>query len=220
MSEQLIQRPEASLDSIVLSASASELGGGAAAIILSILGLVHCAPTDMAAVSAMALGAAFALNGGLLGAERSRVMARTHPTTLEAAGFMSGVSVEAVAGVAALVLGILTLLRIDAGALMPVAALVLGIGMVFSSGALARLNSAALGKPEKPAVERVTYSVAAFAIASHILVGVGGIVLSILALIGFTPLLLSLVALVGLGSASMVTGASMTSRMLGTSSAA
>jgi hypothetical protein len=69
-------------------------------------------------------------------------------------------------------------------------------------------------------VERTTYGAVAFAIGSHILVGVGAIVLAILALTGFAPLLLSLVALLAVGSASMLSGAFVTRRMLGISSAA
>ncbi len=218
MMEESLQLRTGSSDNILMGASTSGLAGGAAAIVLSILGLVHFAPTTMAAVSAIALGAAFALNGGLLATERSRVMARAHPTTLEVVEFAGGVSVEAVAGIAAIVLGILTLLHIEAAALLPIGVLVLGIGIIFSSGALARLNSAA--QSHKPMFERLTYSAVAFAIAFHVLVGIGAIVLAILGLIGYAPLLLSLIGFLGLGAAVMLSGASMTSRMLGATTVA
>lgn len=216
MSEQSIQQhADAPDDDVLMGASSSEILGGGAAVVLSILGLVHIDPITMAAVSAIALGAAFALNGGLLAAVRSRVMARAQPSTLEVVEFAGGVSVEAVTGIAAVVLGILTLLNVDAVALLPVAALVLGVGIIFSSGALARLNAAA--RSQKPTVERVTYSAVAFATAFHVLVGIGAGVLAILALIGYAPLVLSLVAFLGLGAASMLSGATMTGRLLGAS---
>ena len=214
MSEKAIQPHERSFDHILMSASALDLLGGTAGVILAILGLVHYAPTDMAAVSCIALGAALALNGGLLATERSRVMARAHATTLEAAQFTGGVSLEAAAGLAAVVLGILTLLKIDATALMPVAALVLGVGTIFSSGVLARVNSAASAKAEDASADRSASGEAAFPIAFHVLVGLSAIVLSILALIGFVPLLLSLVAFLAIGVALILSGASVTNRML------
>lgn len=62
---------------------------------------------------------------------------------------------------------------------------------------------------------RVTHGAVVFAAAFQILVGLGAIVLAVLALIGFTPLVLSLVALLALGSASVLSGASVATRMLG-----
>jgi hypothetical protein len=215
MLEQLTNLRETYFDSMVISAASSEIVGGAAAVILAILGLAGYGATEMVAAGFIGLGAAFALNGGLLAAERSRVLAQAQSSSLDAAQFSSGVSVEAVAGIAAIVLAILTLLKIDASVLMPVAALVSAIGMIFTSGTLAQLNWALVSRSERATTERVTHSAVVFAAAFHFLVGVGAIVLAVLALIGFTPLVLSLVALLALGSASVLSGASVASRMVG-----
>lgn len=195
-------------ESTVLVSFTAALVGGIAAVALSIIGLANYAPPVMAAVGALVLGTAFALNGGLLAVEHSRMRAQSHPTRGEAAEYVGGVSVETVTGVAAIVLSILALLKIDIAALIPVAALVLAIGTIFGSGVLAWLNGVSVSQPVETNAERVTYGILAFATGIQVLSGVGAVVLSILALIGYSPLALSLVALLALGAAQVLSGAS------------
>ena len=213
-------RRERAFERIVVGTSISELVGGAAAVILSILGLGHDVPTDMAAGTAIVLGAAFAFGGGLLAVKRERVLPRVASSGRAIAQLNGGVGVEALAGIAAIVLGVLTLLNVAAAVLMPVSALVLVLGMLFGGGVLARLKSAALAPSADQGTAGTSGSALPFATILLLLVGLGAVVLAILALIGFAPVVLSLVALLALGFASMLTGASVTSRMLELSKAA
>lgn len=220
MSEELMSKNllhQGALSESVASASfAAVLAGGIAAIVLSIIGLSHYAPILMAAIATLALGTAFALNGGLLAlgwAHRTQSHARG-----ETAEYLGGLSAEAVTGVAAIVLAILALLNVDAAALLPVATLVLGIGAIFGSGMLAWLNSAnrttSTRFGERTDQAQPASAVLAFAAVVEVLAGLGAIALSILALIGFLPLELSLVALLALGVANVLCGASVAGRNL------
>jgi hypothetical protein len=63
---------------------------------------------------------------------------------------------------------------------------------------------------------QAAHSAVTLATALHVLVGVGAIVVAILALIGFIPVVLSLISLLALGAASVLSGVSVASRIAGT----
>jgi hypothetical protein len=217
MSEALSRPREHIVETVVLGASASELIGGAGAVVLAIIGLAHYAPLATAAICPIALGIAFALNGGLLAGERKRIRGASHMSQMEAFQFTGGVSIEAICGVAAIVLGMISLIDVGASVLIPIAALVLGVGMMFDSAALARFNAAIVERADRPLMEGMVHGALALSIAAYILVGVGAIVLGILGLLGYSPLELSLIGFLALGSATLLSGAALTGRALSTS---
>jgi hypothetical protein len=197
------------VDGVVLGASASALAGGIAAVVLALIGLAHYAPHLMAAISAIVLGGAFALNGGMLAGESPRMAGLTNH--VEAFQFGGGVSAEGLAGIAAVVLGILALLEIDAPTLIPVATIVLGAGTIFGTGAVARFDD---GRRTGSLSDGLIHGALAFSMALQILAGVGAIVLGILGLLDYDPMVLSLVAFAALGATALLSGASVTSRVL------
>ncbi|HEY5312596.1 MAG TPA: hypothetical protein VIK18_08750, partial [Pirellulales bacterium] len=95
------------------------------------------------------------------------------------------VSAEFTAGLAGIVLGILAILGIEPAILIPVAVLVFGAGLLLSSGSTMNFGS----------------ETALTGSGSHVLCGIAGIVLGIIALISTAALTLSLVALLALGCA-------------------
>lgn len=109
-----------------------------------------------------------------------------------------GSSAEFAAGTAGIVLGILAILGIVPLILMPVAVLVFSAGLLLMAGSSAHFGS------EGTLV----------ASGSHVLGGIAGVVLGIIALTGHMPLTLSLVALLTLGATVSLGHGSFTSRFV------
>lgn len=216
MTATVIGRSEKQLERVVLSGSTTELLGGAATAILALIGLAGTVPTNMAAVASIALGAAFIFSSGMLGAEYRKVMSHTSNTPWSAAEYGGGLGVQAVAGIAAVMLGILALLAVDPAVLLSTSAIVLGAGMLFGSGAVARIAAV---RPEReeaadPVSGRITRQLAVGASGGQSLIGFGAVLLGILGLLDYVPVLLVLTSLLGLGLVSLVSGSAMAGRVL------
>jgi hypothetical protein len=185
------------------SGSLTEAFGGAAAVVLSILGLVHVAPLWLASIATIAVGVAFLVAGSAVAARFSRLLSGKEPrVTREAIG--EEVAMESLCGAAGVVLGILSLLGAGATTLLPVAAIVFGGGLLLESGTASRLHGA--GPWEHAAAGGIA--------GPEILIALSGIVLGILGLASFHPLVLSLVAMLSYGFAMLLSGTSLAARML------
>jgi hypothetical protein len=121
----------------------------------------------------------------------------------------SGSMIEATAGFAAIVLCILSLVNILPMYLVPIAALIIGIGLLFEGGAVAfrywRL-------PAEISAGRWASMELAGGMIAEFVAGITGAVLGLLAILGFIPLLLSTVAVLVFGGA-LVLGSGLTSRL-------
>jgi len=197
---------------VVEGGSGIEALGGIAAVVLAILGLVHVGSGYMLAIAAIVLGGSMLFQGGMVAAEYGQILSEVEGNPH--GEFGGGLGAEALAGVAAIVLGILALLNVAAPILMAVAAIVLGVGLVLSSGLLMRLNSVKIDVAAgSPSAKHAAHAAVSTASATQVLVGVAAAVLGILALIGINPLTLTLVAMLGLGVSLLLSGASMLGRM-------
>jgi hypothetical protein len=198
---------------MVESGSTIETIGGIAAVVLAVVGLANIESTYMVAIAAIVLGAALLFQGGLVAAEYSEILSRFEGGPY--AEFGGGLGAEALSGVTAIVLGILALFDIGAQNLMAVAAIVLGAGLVLSSGVVMRLNSVKIdilkGSGEAKHAAQGAVSAASYA---QILVGLAAVILGVLALVGMSPMTLSLVAMLGVGASILLSGGSMFGRML------
>jgi hypothetical protein len=192
--------------------STTEAVGGAAAIILAILGLIGVLPTLLASIAAIAIGVGLVMAGGAIAARYEKVLSapESSATRREIAG---GMGMEALAGIAALVLGILALLGLSTGTMLAIAAIAAGAGLLMASGSMARLESLVrweTARDDTPKTHDTVYASA----GSEVLIGTGAIVLGILALTGMDPLTLVLVALLSIGAALLVSGSTVTGRFL------
>ncbi len=183
--------------------SITEALGGAAVIVLAILGLVRIDPPTLASIATIVLGAAFLAEGGTLAARFMRVARSEH---WETAG--SDVAMESMCGAAGIVLGILALLGIQTAVLVPAALIVFGAGMLSASGTAWRMGSAGTSTASAMHHVQETFDFT----GSELLIGFAGIVLGILALAGYTPITLSLVALLTLGFGVLLGGSWMATR--------
>lgn len=195
-----------------IAGSSIEAVGGAAAVVLAILGLVHVAPDFMLPISAIVIGVALLTQASLFAAGASVFIAREGMGRREKLEFEGGFGAEALAGCAAIVLGILSLAGSHEAVLMAVAAIVLGAGLVLESGATSRVNVLDDAR-ENPAAHRAARRTVAGTEGAQVLVGVAAIVLGILALIGFVPIVLNLVALLAIGVSVLLSGGAVGGKM-------
>jgi len=202
----------------VAGGSMVEAVGGAAAVVLAVLGLLDILATLLAAVAVIAIGMALVMGGGTLAARFSRLLtsweARFAPAVVSET-VAGGMSVETLFGAAGVALGILALLGTAPMTLIPIAVIVFGAALLMASGATERLNELIVRRGAEPRkAERWARDAVSAASGSEVLVGLGGIVLGILAIAGYSPLTLSLVALLGFGVSILLTGTSVANRML------
>lgn len=198
----------------VESGSTIEAVGGAAAVVLAIVGLADIAPVSMMAIAAIVLGGALFLQGGLVAAEYNEILSKFEGGPY--AEFGGGLGAEALAGISGVVLGILALFGLDAQTLMAVAAIVLGGGLVLSSGVASRLNSVKIdisrGSVEAKAAAHEAVTGASL---TQIFIGVGAMILGVLALLSISPGVLTLVAMLGVGVSTLLSGGALIGRMWG-----
>jgi hypothetical protein len=184
---------------VAIGGSATEAFAGVGAIVLSILGLAGVLPVSFAAIAALALGAAILLEGGSIGArlfERSSVPGETAETS-------GGMSAEALAGLAVIVLGILALVGMAPVTLLAVSSIVLGAGLL--GGAVAQMGF----YRTSTAREAMTN-----ASGGHVLVGIAAIVLGIFALVGADPITYVLVSMLAVGTSVLFSGAAFGGRLI------
>jgi hypothetical protein len=183
--------------------SIAEALGGVAAVVLAILALVGIAPTLLAAIATIVLGAAFFCEGGTIAAGYRRVLSGFE-NRIDMSG---GMTVEFLAGLTGIVLGILAFFTNFTGALLGSAVIVFGAAMLLSSRTISRLAwSSARPADGQSSWQQVAGEAASASAGSQVMIGLGAIVLGILALAGLTSAVLINVALLSLGFGVMMVG--------------
>ena len=183
-----------------------------AAVVLSIVGLAGGTPGYMLTIAIIALGASFLFEGAAVAARYSTLLSETHEHQHAEVG--SGIAAEAVAGVAGIALGILALLGISPLTLAAIAVIVFGGAMLLGGGAHARLNALRPAYAAGDVTQRVAQEAVFVTSGGQILIGIGAIVLGILALLGMSPLMLALIATLGIGGSMLLSGTAIGTRML------
>jgi hypothetical protein len=113
----------------------------------------------------------------------------------------SGSTVEAVGGLAAIVLAILGLVGVAPHYMLTIATIALGAGLLFEGGAIAAEYSRLLAET---GAGRLTRSELRAGLSAESLAGIAGIVLGILALIGIAPETLMAIAAIVLGAGTLM----------------
>lgn len=199
---------------IVESGSTIDAIGGVTVVVLAIVGLAGIGPSYMLSIAAIVLGGSLLFQGGLMTAEYSEILSSLKGgSSLE---FGGGIGAEGLAGISAVILGVLALFGLNPAILMSVAAIVLGGGLVLSSGVALRFNSVKIdlaeGTSEAKTVAREALSAASL---TQVFVGMGAAILGILAVIGINPMVLSLVAMLAVGASTVLTGGALFNRIWG-----
>ncbi|HEX4083501.1 MAG TPA: hypothetical protein VHY22_01215 [Chthoniobacteraceae bacterium] len=186
---------------------------GVGAIVLAILGLAGVLPIYMTAIATIVAGGALLFSSGAIVSRMEYL--RSHASSRSKfAELGGGISAEFLGGAGGIILGVLALIGIVPAVLLPVAAIVFGGSLLIGTASTNRLNNyAAFSDAEHSDAERWSREAVASAAGAQTLVGLGVITLGILALVHFSWMTLTLVALICVGGSTLLTGASLTSRM-------
>ena len=170
--------------------SVTEGIGALSTIVLAILGLAGVFTNIVASIATIVIGAVFLAES---------MLARTAISTSEGAraGIGGGMTAGFFAGIAGIVLGILSFFRPDPGVFVAVALLAYGAALLLSGGTLARLSWLLSNPAEAEAAG-----------SGGVLMGLAVTVLGILAVIGLVPMTLALVGLLCLGAGAFFSGPS------------
>lgn len=191
--------------------SIAEAALAAVVVVLAILGLAGVLSSWMTQIGVIVVGLALMLHGAALSAHYIAA-SRTLEGREASAG--SGVSAEFVAGLGAVVLGVLALAGVSPEVMVPVAVVLLGGGLLFGGGLVAGAQEVESGRYWASRRAHRTGQAALGAGTAESLVGAGALVLGILSLVGVQGAeVLPLVALLGLGVGLLLSGTSLAGRL-------
>lgn len=193
----------------------TEAFGGAAAVVLSILGLAGVEAFYMVAISTIAVGAALLVEGAVLMAKQAEMASEYGASLPEKVEVGGGVTAEFLGGGAGIVLGILALVHVFPMTLISVAALVYGATLLLGAGLTAQIRNFEL-RPmtEHPVLRETGREATVAASGAQALVALAAVVLGILALVQIAPQTLTLVAMLVIGASILLSGSAMTTWML------
>lgn len=199
---------------VIAGGSFAEMAGGIGAVILAIVGLAGVLPHLLAAIAAISIGAAILFEGLAVSMEYNKLLHNLADNEVHTAELTGGMSAEFFAGTAGVILGILAILNVASVTLLSVSAIVLGIGVAFSSGTKARLNALRIERVEGKLFQRVARDAVVTAIGADVLVGLTAAILGILAILGLAPIVLTMVAMLIMGAGTLIGGSAIGSRMI------
>jgi hypothetical protein len=196
--------------------STAEALCGLGAVVLAILGLIGLLPFALAAIGTIVIGAGLWIQGAAIAARFNELRRSAYaggPTYLQ--GTRGGLTIEMLGGIACIALGILALLGIGTGLLLAIAAIVFGGTLLLGANVTSRLGELEAWQAGVDVHAReVEREAARGAAGSQVLVGLGAVVLGILALVGIGPgLALILIAILAVGGSMLLSGATIGTRM-------
>jgi hypothetical protein len=192
--------PEALLNKAA-GRSTVETIGAIAAVVLAVIGLAGLFSNVLASIAMIVLGAAILIEGWAIGSSY-RQFSSASAIPGQDLGLNSALTAEFLGGIAGIVLGILALFRAVPDTLLAVALLVYGATLLLSSlwasQAYWRSSSVTQGSTQYWAAGAVP------AQSGQLLVGLGAVVLGILAVIGLAPMTLILVGVLSLAAVMLL----------------
>ena len=170
--------------------SITEAIGALGAVVLAVIGLAGLVPNLMASVATIIVGAAILLEG----------IAYTQLPSGSRWVQSRGFSAELLGGLAGIVLGILALFGTYPETLLAVALIVFGAALLLSTIEFSQRQRFASLQTGEVVQETQTFT---FVSGGQLMLGLGAVVLGILAVIGLSPMTLILVGVLGLGFSAL-----------------
>lgn len=194
----------------------TEGAAGIGVIVLAILALANISPGALAAIATIVIGVGLLIEAANTGIEYSRAVSRAQAgAAMQSAELGADVSVELMAGVAGIVLGVLALL--GAGSMMnllPAALIVFGGALLLAGFSATTIST--ITNMESAGGRTVAWqSELAPARGVQILVGVAAVVLGILSFVVTAGPTLVMVGLLIVGAALLATSANFTRAFVG-----
>jgi hypothetical protein len=179
------------------------------ASVLAIIGLSFVAPEYMSPVAGIVLGLAFLVLAGIDTAWARMFQFAGQESHQDRQAFSVGVAAVSIAGLAGIILSILNLMFQAGARFGAVAVVVLGVGLLWHSNLMLRVSRSyheaeghRLGGP-------LSVNALSLAPIRDFLLGVGGVILGILAILNIAPMVLGLVALLTMGAGITFTTSTM-----------
>jgi hypothetical protein len=197
-------RREAITRGVTVGGSTAEALLGITAVVLCIFALSGLLVRPLTVIAVIAASAALLSESASLAAS-SRGQSDTRRAVV-----LGGVSADSVAGIAGITLGVLALLGVRPLILLPVAALALGAGLLFSgaTSVVELIRGTVAARDERAFVENPISSLASI----HMIVGAGALVLGVLGVVRGDPILLTLIATLSIGAALLLSGTALSTR--------
>jgi hypothetical protein len=204
-------------EAVLMGGSLAETIAGIGAAVLAILGLVGILSEALLAVAVIAIGSAFVLESRSIASRFNVLMREMQRTGFETGEMTIGMTTEFVGGIAGITLGVLSLLGLVPNVLLPVAAVVFGVTLLFGVSAQSKLNEIEMEcNTTHEMVRKVGREALSVASDVRVLLGIGVVTLGILSLVGIVaPVILTLVAMLVVGGAMLFSGAAVSARILG-----
>jgi hypothetical protein len=194
------------------------IGGGiiaVAGVVLAIIGLAGTYPRWLLAAATIAVGISFLIEGAAIASRLSELVHESTKGRVERSELGSGVTGETLAGIAGIVLGVLGALNVYPTALLPVAAIIYGAGLILGAGANVRINELVVAHREDDAAARYAIRQAVLATTGlQVFVGLVAVTLGIIALASSYPITLALVAMLAVSVAFVLANTAISSRLL------
>ncbi|HTQ12356.1 MAG TPA: hypothetical protein VMH86_00670 [Rhizomicrobium sp.] len=213
---------ERGLARVEATGSIAEAAGGIAVAVLAIVGLSRTDAGMLTAIAVIVLGAALLTEGGAIAAEFSRLMSLSGDTTMAGIEMGGGMLSEVVIGAGVLVLGVLALVGVSPGTLLPISLLAAGGLLVVAAPSVQRLNEIRLTTSSGLAEtgRHLIQAASSTATGIQILAGLAAVVLGILALTSTGTAVTgisatyTLVGLLVLGTTIVISASAVTGNML------
>ncbi|HKD36974.1 MAG TPA: hypothetical protein VKB78_09235 [Pirellulales bacterium] len=186
---------------------------GIGTIVLAILGLASVVPGIMLGIATLVVGAALLAEGAAIAARHAGALEHGWFNRQAFAMLGSGLTAEFAGGVAGIILGILALLGMATGILIPVAIIVFGASILLGSRGAAEFVQFGVRPFTTMETEHVVHESVFASAGGEAMLAISAIVLGILALIGMVPGTLCLIAFLVLGSAVLLSGSAIAGRM-------
>lgn len=195
--------------------------GGVATIILAIVALSGVHQPMLGAIATIVFGAALLIQGGTMLSEYTRMMGPLGTGMADEVVGGGGLSALFMVGAAGIVLGVLSLIGIEARTLTAAAVIAFGSALLLSSNSvwhLYRAKQASYRTGAAPTLSGAEFLAGEMASGSAVvqcLAGLAAIVLGILAMTGTNPDVLTLVGLLVLGATVLLTGSTLSGTVMG-----
>jgi len=191
--------------------------GGVTAVLLAVLGLAGIFAPILAAIATILLGVALLLQGRSLLAQYAQACVEAGATTPVGALAATARFAVILLGAAGVALGVLALLDVNSAVLTPIASIMIGAGLVFSSVSAWHLNVVrrATAPGEASARDMLANQMIFDSLGVQSFAGLAAILLGVLAASGATyDLTFNLVALLILGAALTLRGGGLNTILL------
>jgi len=196
----------------LLGGSLSEGFAGAGAVAIGIIALAEGGSLTMISIATILVGLALLFEGGSIAARFTNLMNQTSEGKLDSVELGAGMSAQLIGGLGVITMGILSLLGIASLELSSIAAIIAGGSVLLGSASTARMNRVKIERSgENEETRGLAHTAVSSAASVELFIGIGAVVLGILAVLGITAAQLTSIAMLAVGFSVLMGGAALSS---------